>query len=123
MGVLETAIMTVVIIIIDVLILKEYLKLEEELEKIKKINLDKQATPALQEMAKEVEEPMVEKQKTVEIQLKSEAERENEKLKIEKELRKDTKKQMHVNDLDEIEDKIEAILQVVKQTNEKLAIS
>ncbi len=56
MGLFENALLTVVIIVIDLMLLNEYLRLEDELKRIREI------TPQadFQEMAREVNEPLPE---------------------------------------------------------------
>ncbi|MFH1247496.1 MAG: hypothetical protein V1644_03890 [Candidatus Micrarchaeota archaeon] len=136
MGTLETVLLTGAIVVIDVLILNEYLKLEEELRKIKEFA--GQTTANLVSIAEQVTEPLpTENYQFVtsnsfdyksqaseaiitEATGKSDAERENEKLKAEKQVLVDSRTDANNEQLDEIENKIDEITGGVKSAKEKM---
>lgn len=140
MGTLETVLLTGAIVVIDVLVLSEYLKLEEELRKIKL--LAGQATSNLDSIAQQVVEQLPTTdtaQLTGSASLqsfnadavitesssipaaKSETERENEKLKAENDVLMTSRSETHTEQLDEIGNKIDEIVENVKSAKEKAA--
>ncbi len=138
MGTLETVLLTGAIVVIDVLVLNEYLKLEEELRKIKEFA--GQSTADLASIAQQVIEPLPNTdaaQLSVPSSLqsfnadavitesssvpapKSDTERENEKLKAEKEALMASRSEAHNEQLDEIGNKLDEIVDGVKNAKEK----
>lgn len=120
MGAIETVLLTGGIVVIDLIILNEYLKLEEQLRKIK------EGAPASQEealatIAQEVVEPLPEAipAPVLSVELKSEAERENEKLKASNQALLESKKNIYTKQLDDIAEKIEIIATDVSSAKEK----
>jgi len=137
-GTLETVLLTGAIVVIDVLVLNEYLKLEEELRKIKEFA--GQSTADLASIAQQVIEPLPNTdaaQLSVPSSLqsfnadavitesssvpapKSDTERENEKLKAEKEALMASRSEAHNEQLDEIGNKLDEIVDGVKNAKEK----
>jgi len=139
-GTLETVLLTGAIVVIDVLVLSEYLKLEEELRKIKEL-AGQATTSNLDSIAQQVVEPLsnidtVQLATSASLQsfnadaiitesnsvpAKTDAERENEKLKAENQALTTSRSDTHNQQLDEIGDKIDEIVDGVKNAKEKVA--
>ncbi len=138
MGTVETVLLTGAIVVIDVIVLSEYLKLEEELRKVKL--LAGQATSNLDSIAQQVIEQLpntdtvrlatspslqsfnadavITESSSVPVP-KTDTERENEKLKAEKEALMASRNETHTAQLDEIGSKIDEITEGVKSAKEK----
>ncbi|MBI4406711.1 hypothetical protein HY571_02250 [Candidatus Micrarchaeota archaeon] len=120
MGLFESIVLTIAIIVVDVLIIKEYLRLEDELNRLKNIK----TVPAdLQTMEQEVNEelPEAEPQPTAEQIENLEVNREVQQLKAIREVEVDMKKQRHEAELDSISEKLDSVLENLKQTRSKVA--
>lgn len=119
MGTFETVLLTGGIIVIDLLILNEYLKLEEELRKVKQ-----GSSAQLETIAQEVIEPLPQPELVVPapvsvVEGKTDAERENEKLRASNQALLESKKSFYTKQLDDIGEKIEVIATDVSSAKEK----
>ncbi len=118
MGLLETGLLTAAVVVIDILIFKEYLRLEEELSRVKQITPISETE--MQSMAQEVVAPLPAykmSETTVfssESELKSDVEKQNDQLKEENQQLTDAKKEMHNEKLDAIGATIDNILKTIK---------
>ncbi len=121
MALFESVVLTIAIIVVDALIVKEYLRLEDELNRLKQLRA---APTDLQAMEREVNEelPELEPQPTLEKLENLEAKREIQQLKTTREVESGMKKQRHVSELDAISEKLDAILGDLKQTRSKAAV-
>ena len=120
---LETVLLTGGIIVVDVYILNEYLKLEEQLRRVKETT----PVPELTAIAQEVIEPLPEaiyapgmNVSEITVVAKTDVERENEKLKADKDALLESKKQQYAQQLDDIGEKIDNISTSVDSAKEKI---
>ena len=120
---LETVLLTGGIIVVDVYILNEYLKLEEQLRRVKETT----SVPELTAIAQEVIEPLPEaiyapgmNVSEITVVAKTDVERENEKLKADKDALLESKKQQYAQQLDDIGEKIDNISTSVDSAKEKI---
>jgi len=116
MGTLETVLLTGGIIVVDLLILNEYLKLEEQLRKLR----EGAPQETLATIAQEVVAPLPETPQPAQVlEGKSDTERENEQLKASNQALLESKKQLYTKQLDDIGEKIEIIATDVSSAKEK----
>ncbi len=116
MGSFEAILLTIGIVIVDLLILKEYLRLEEELNRVKQIT--PLSETEMQSMAQEVVAPLSQPTESAVVfseEAKRNVERENEALKTKNEVLLAAKTEFHVKQLDALATKINEVLQGVKQ--------
>ncbi len=116
MGSFEAILLTIGIVIVDLLILKEYLRLEEELNRVKQIT--PLSETEMQSMAQEVVAPLSQPTESAVVfseEAKRSVERENEALKTKNDVLLAAKTEFHVKQLDALATKINEVLQGVKQ--------
>ncbi len=119
MGTLEIVLLTAAVVVIDLIILKEYLRLEEELVRTKQLN---EPSPAeLGSMAQEIVAPLPEQLgeasivfQEPEAKAKTDVERQNEALKAKEAVVEESKRQMHIKELDALGAKIDDILESIR---------
>ncbi len=116
MGSFEAILLTIGIVIVDLVILKEYLRLEEELNRVKQIT--PLSETEMQSMAQEVVAPLSQPTESTVLfseEAKRNVERENEALKAKNDVLLAAKTEFHVKQLDALAAKINEVLQGVKQ--------
>ena len=119
MGSFEVVLLIIGIVIIDLLILKEYLRLEEELNRVKQIT--PLSETEMQSMAQEVVAPLsqnVEETTALAEEAKRNVERENEALKAKNNVLLAAKTEFHIKQLDTLGVKINEVLQGIKQVKQ-----